>query len=547
MARMRTRAAAFLAGVSTACFAPGLLAPQHSGIAEASEEEPVLGSSERLTLRAGEIAVRVRGTASFVALSGSVIVPDGSEVEARRGRVEVTVAGPSPGSTIGALVYQGRFLIHQDLAPPELTQFMLSEHLAGCEARARPGRHTSVAASRRRRTARPRARHLWVSDHGGNWGTGGRYVSTSVQGTNWLTTDECRRSAVKVASGVVTVRDLIHRTTVTVTAGHSYIAAKPVPEARGFVPLPGNVLAGESGGEPAAFSRQVGKHVAVFGYFANWGWPVGGLAHYVESLHARLLVHLSTDEGYGASAGQTVSPRAIARGTSDSYLLSLGRELSKSRVPVYLALLPEMNQANNAYSAFNANGSSRGPANSTASYRQAWRRTALILRGGSVSRIDRRLRALGMPPLADAVGGSLPEPKLSLMWAPQTAGTPDTRANAPAAYYPGAEYVDIVGTDFYSAFPNFAGLLRLYNSYRSKPFGFNEWAMWKNGDPGFVRQLFAFVRTHRRVALMVYNDGLTSNGPFRLDKFPAARRAIARELRSGRFLPYPPGAEPPES
>jgi hypothetical protein len=256
-------------------------------------------------------------------------------------------------------------------------------------------------------------------------------------------------------------------------------------------------------------------------------------------MRARLLLHLSTDEGYGGGAGESISPGEIADGDSDQYLVGLCKELATSSAPVYIALLPEMNQANNAYSAFNANGSSRGPANSTAAYRQAWRRAVLIVRGGSVALIDRRLHALRMAPLS-AGATELPEPKVSFMWAPQTAGTPDTPANAPAAYYPGAAYVDIVGTDFYSAFPNFSGLQALYSKYRSKPFGFNEWAMWRSGDPGFVSSLFAFARTHKRLALMVYNEGLTTNGPFRLSRFPAATAELRRQLRSPRFLEYPP-------
>jgi hypothetical protein len=41
-----------------------------------------------------------------------------------------------------------------------------------------------------------------------------------------------------------------------------------------------------------------------------------------------------------------------------------------------------MDQANNAYCAFNQDGSSRGPSHSTLSFRAAWRRVVLALRGG---------------------------------------------------------------------------------------------------------------------------------------------------------------------
>jgi len=503
--------------------------------------EPVLGQRETLSVIAGTVTVRVKGSGTFSPRSGSVSVPDESEVDASHGRVAVTVATPQPGQTATAEASQGRFLLHQDPVAPAETHLVLSQPLPSCGAPRLPRRAaTARAAVARKQHGRPsKSRHLWVGDHGGSWGTSGRYVSTTVEGTRWLTSDECRRSNVRVTEGVVVVRDLIHATSATVSAGHEYVAALPPVEGAGFVPPLGEVLTGETGGSPSAFQQQVGKHVAVFGYFGSWGGELASLLAYVRSLHARLLLHLSTDEGYGAGAGQSISPGGIASGRSDDYLVRLCEELATSGAPVYLALLPEMNQANNAYSAFNADGSSRGASNSTAAFRQAWRRTVLILRGGAVSAIDRRLHALRLAPLRTSLT-VLSTPRVSFMWAPQTAGTPATPANAPAAYYPGAAYVDIVGTDFYSAYPNFRGLQALYSAYPSKPFGFNEWAMWQNGDPGFVRQLFAFVRSHRRIALMVYNEGLSSDGPFRLKKFPAATAEIRRQLSSPRFLAYAP-------
>ena len=68
-----------------------------------------------------------------------------------------------------------------------------------------------------------------------------------------------------------------------------------------------------------------------------------------------------------------------------------------------MRLLAEMNQANNGYSAFDRNGRSRGPSHSTAAFRNAWRRSALILRGGPRAAIDARLRALHLTALCAAV------------------------------------------------------------------------------------------------------------------------------------------------
>ncbi len=72
----------------------------------------------------------------------------------------------------------------------------------------------------------PKSRHLWVSESGGGWGTNGRYVSTTVEGTRWLTVDECSPSRVTVAAGKVKVRDLVNNKTKVISAGESYVAAR---------------------------------------------------------------------------------------------------------------------------------------------------------------------------------------------------------------------------------------------------------------------------------------------------------------------------------
>jgi hypothetical protein len=548
-ANVRSRKALLILASS----AGGLLAPAAGAIAlpagapagggaPSIAQAPILGRREVLRPISGRTEVRVKGISAFTALTGVLAVADGSEVDATNGRVQVTVATPQEGQTANALVYRGRFVLHQDPAAPAETHFTLSAPLGGCGPIRRPRARRAGAAMARSHHGHQTAaqsRELWASDSGGSWGSNGRYVSTTVEGTRWLTRDECHRSVVSVAVGVVLVHDLIHNTSVTVSAGHSYSATQPYVESAALVPPLGNVYMGVSGGSPSAFQRQVGKHLAVFGNFASWGQSIEGPLAEAHANRERLFLHISTDIGYGSEAGEETSPAQIAAGDSDSYLLNLGAELTEDGQPTYIALLPEMNQANNAYSAFNANGSSRGSANSTGSYRQAWRRSVLILRGGPVASIDRRLHALGLSS-ARTSEATLPTPRVSFMWAPQTEGTPNIPANDAAAYYPGSAYVDIVGTDFYSAFPNFRGLADLYDAYPSKPFGFNEWGMWKNGDPSFVTQLFAFMHSHRRVGIAVYNQGLTPDGPFRLERFPAATGAIRHELHSGRFLAYAP-------
>jgi beta-mannanase len=130
----------------------------------------------------------------------------------------------------------------------------------------------------------------------------------------------------------------------------------------------------------------------------------------------------------------------------------------------------------------------------------------------------------------------LPTPDVAMLWVPQTAGTPNIAANSARAYWPGGSYVDWVGTDFYSRFPNFAGLDRFYAEFRGKPFVFGEWAMWGGDNPGFVDQLFNWINRHPRVRMALYNQGMKADAPFRLSGFPRSKAVIRRHLRAPRFL-----------
>ena len=162
----------------------------------------------------------------------------------------------------------------------------------------------------------------------------------------------------------------------------------------------------------------------------------------------------------------------------------------------------------------------------------------LVLRGGPVDGINAQLRRLGLPALKIA-DTSLPEPQVSMLWVPQTEGTPNTRANRARAYWPGSRYVDWVGTDFYSRFPNFRGLNAFYADFPRKPFAFGEWAMWGRDDPAFVRRFFAWINTHKRVRMVLYNRGNSAGSPLKLSRYPASRAAIKKALARKRYLGKP--------
>ena len=322
------------------------------------------------------------------------------------------------------------------------------------------------------------------------------------------------------------------------TASASASSARTAP-ATAPVPSPGQVYTGVSVGSASGFESAVGKHAAIYGEFVTWGQSIHFAFAAAASAHAALMLHISTAEGYGAR--QVITPAGIARGDGDAYLVSLGQLIASYHHPVYIRLLPEMDQANNGYCGFNADGSSRGPQYAPSAFVAAWRRAVLVLRGGSVAGIDAQLRTLGMPDVQGvARTQSLATPVVSFVWTPQVAGSPDIAANSPAAYYPGDQYVDWVGTDFYSRFPNFAGLSAFYAQYPQKPFAFGEWAIWGADNPSWVDQLFGWIDSHKRVQMTLYNQGYGADSPFALHQYPASADAIRSELASPRFLSYTP-------
>jgi hypothetical protein len=303
----------------------------------------------------------------------------------------------------------------------------------------------------------------------------------------------------------------------------------------------GKVLVGVTGGRTVGgYVRAAGKRPAVFQFFVAWGDRFRYAYRRAGDARAGLMVHLSSYNGPGTV--ERITPRAIARGEGDRALLALRRDFAAYHRPVYLRLFSEMNNAANPYCAYGRSGRARGAGHSRAAFRQAWRRVYLVVKGGRVSTIDARLRALGMPRLRNPSRIRwLGRPQVALQWAPMTAGSPDIPANRPGGYWPGAAYVDWVGTDFYSRFPNFTSLDRFYASprYRGKPFVFGEWAMWGRDDPTFMRRFFRWVAVRPRVRMLAYNQGNQPTSIFRLYRYPRAARVMRLALRSARYTGRP--------
>lgn len=299
---------------------------------------------------------------------------------------------------------------------------------------------------------------------------------------------------------------------------------------------PGNkVYWGGQGGYSQAdimdFETQSGKHPAVFNYFISWNASESSF-HWLSFRLADARAQHTAAMLSVAPEGTGLSPRDIARGRGDDFLLGLNRLLAEHGQVTFLRPLSEMNNGNNAYAPYNLDGSSRGRANSVRQLIRAWRRIALITRGGRIAALNRVLRRLHMPPVRTREL-TLRRALVALMWVPLTFGNPEIPKNHPRHFWPGSRYVDWVGTTWYSPYKTTRAILRFYRYFlwRNKPFAFTEWGVWGRDDPAFVRQFFRFVRFHRRVLMAVYYQSAMLKPEFRLSTHPLSRAALRRAVR----------------
>jgi hypothetical protein len=299
-----------------------------------------------------------------------------------------------------------------------------------------------------------------------------------------------------------------------------------------YLPPAGKVWHGVTAGDDL---HEFGTKPGVWQQFVRWGGNYEYVFRLAEGADARVMLHIGTAQGQNMP--ERISPGAIARGRGDGYLLDLNVRLAEYARPAYIRLMAEMNNCNNAYAAYGCGGGRRDADHSAERFKAAWKRTVLILRGGDVAAIDARLRALGLPRVRTQET-SLPAVQAAFIWAPMTGGSPAIGALDPERYWPGGEYVDWVGTSFYSKFPNWGLLERHYQRFavgHGKPFAFGEWAIWGADAPAFARQLFAWVRSHKRVRMVQYNQGDDPGSVFRPHRYPAAAKVIRGALKSPRF------------
>ena len=165
----------------------------------------------------------------FVPLTGALNIPMGSQLNTRKGRVALTSAANTGGvKTQTADFYQGVFQVKQSVPkkkpkkPAALTTDLV---MKGDIARSQcaPLKGARSAAADKKKGPKSVLGKLWGNGKG-KFRTDGKYSSATVRGTIWLVQDRCDGTLTKVTRGTVQVRDLKRKKTVSVKAGHSYLA-----------------------------------------------------------------------------------------------------------------------------------------------------------------------------------------------------------------------------------------------------------------------------------------------------------------------------------
>jgi hypothetical protein len=261
---------------------------------------------------------------------------------------------------------------------------------------------------------------------------------------------------------------------------------------------------------PAASAR---PRLGIFGpidRFASLTGQDSSVGHVILSWNqlpnAALMSKLGDMPLLGFSMGQgAISPRQVAYGAGDSFLIALNQAGQSWPGPIYFRPYGEMNGHWNSYCAYDSSGRQRGPNYTTAMFRKAFARTYLLLHGGAKVLLDAKLRKLGLPPVAQDLPEN-PMPRVRVIWNPQGYGSPDLPGNRAQAYYPGDAYVDVVGNDLYDIRfkAEWAANDALYAAHPNKPYAFVEWGLWGIDHPSFVQRMASFVRSHRRVELLSY-------------------------------------------
>lgn len=291
------------------------------------------------------------------------------------------------------------------------------------------------------------------------------------------------------------------------------------------------------------FAAAVDFHPAALQTFHPWGNGLNLAYKRWQNAEVRPMLHISTADD--ETRAEIITPRQIAEGFGDTYLLEINRFFTEKGLRSYIRPLGEPNRCLNPYSAVTCSGAQKGGDHTTYRYRKAFQRISVIVRGGQpTDQIDRRLARLGLPAInfmGQPRPEALPAPPVAIVWSPLPAGSPKVKGNWPGNYWPGANFVDWAGVDFYSNYPYWKDLNKFFKGapWRSKPVALTEWGVAGSDNVKFTRQIFHWMEKRPRVRMFNYYRGF--GGPedtFNPYNYPNALRVIKNKLRNPRYMEY---------
>ncbi|MEA2219655.1 MAG: hypothetical protein QOJ35_2281 [Solirubrobacteraceae bacterium] len=188
--------------------------------AENGSGRPTAGEDVEL-LPTGTTNFSLPGMQRMVPLKDDVTVPLSTTIDVRKGRVALT-SEAAPRVRQRAVFFAGQFRVRQQRLRGSRRLRRVTEvalmggdfHVCGASA---------SAAGVGRATSKRVIRRLFGSGKG-RFRTRGRQSAATVRGTTWLVEDRCDGTLTSVMKGIVQVYDFGLRRTVTVRAGHSYLA-----------------------------------------------------------------------------------------------------------------------------------------------------------------------------------------------------------------------------------------------------------------------------------------------------------------------------------
>ena len=162
----------------------------------------------------------------FVPLTEARQIPMGSQIDARRGSLQLVTASQNKGKTQSGTFGSGLFAINQirkGLHKGLTTLSLLEGDFRGAPSYASCVAHGASDALAHTALSKRILQTFHASAHG-RFRTTGRYSAGTVRGTIWDTTDRCDGTLTVVHRGTVDVNDFGRRKIIAVHAGHSYLA-----------------------------------------------------------------------------------------------------------------------------------------------------------------------------------------------------------------------------------------------------------------------------------------------------------------------------------